>query len=128
MEIANGSTSDWSYPTWPSHLDHILITNELFNNLDSGDIQTIKIDQYLNGGWSEYDYNISDHRPVFMRLVYNPILGDINNDDIINILDVVIIVQMIIGNEEQNNNGDFNEDGSVNILDIVLLIEYIIHN
>ncbi|SVB40002.1 uncharacterized protein METZ01_LOCUS192856, partial [marine metagenome] len=26
MEIAEGSSADWSYPTWPSHLDHILIT------------------------------------------------------------------------------------------------------
>ena len=31
IEIANGNNSEWSYPTWPSHLDHILITNELFD-------------------------------------------------------------------------------------------------
>ena len=128
MEIATGSISNWSYPNWPSHLDHILITNELFNDLENGDIQTIKIDQYLNGGWSEYDYNISDHRPVFMRLIPDSLLGDVNNDDLINILDVVIIVQMIIGDDVPSNNGDFNEDGTINILDIVLLIEYIIDN
>ena len=42
LEIANGSTSEWSCPTWPSHLDHILITNELFDELGNSDIQTIK--------------------------------------------------------------------------------------
>ena len=31
MEIAEGPEYNWSYPTWPSHLDHILITNELFD-------------------------------------------------------------------------------------------------
>ena len=71
FEIANGSNSDWSFPTWPSHLDHILITDELFlefENINS-DIQTIKIDEYLTGGWSEYDENISDHRPVALKLL-----------------------------------------------------------
>jgi endonuclease/exonuclease/phosphatase family metal-dependent hydrolase len=71
LDIANGDNSEWSYPTWPSHLDHILITNELFNafeNLDST-IQTIKIDDYLTGGWAEYDENISDHRPVAIKLL-----------------------------------------------------------
>ena len=120
----------WSYPTYPSHIDHILITDELFDDYsnEESSCSTIAIDQYIGGAWSVYDQYISDHRPVFLRLIHNPILGDVNNDDIVNILDVVIIVQMIIGNETQNNDGDFNEDGSVNVLDIVLLIEYIINN
>ena len=73
MDIAQGSSSDWSYPTWPSHIDHILITNELFDELENNsyDIQTIKIDEYLNGGWSEYDQNVSDHRPVALKLLFN---------------------------------------------------------
>ncbi len=69
-QIALGTSNDWSFPNWPSHLDHILITNELFdefNNLSS-EIQTIKIEQYLSGGWPEYDTNISDHRPVALKL------------------------------------------------------------
>ena len=71
FEIANGSNSDWSFPTWPSHLDHILITDELFLEFENitSDIQTIKIDEYLTGGWSEYDENISDHRPVALKLL-----------------------------------------------------------
>ncbi|MEP0264638.1 endonuclease/exonuclease/phosphatase family protein [Dokdonia sp.] len=65
-EIAAGNSSEWSFPTWPSHLDHILITNELFDKME--DIQTIKVDEYLTGGWMEYDGNISDHRPVALKL------------------------------------------------------------
>lgn len=70
LVIANGSDSDWSYPTWPSHLDHILITDELFTEFAhlNSEIQTLKIDQYLAGGWFEYDTNISDHRPVALKL------------------------------------------------------------
>ena len=69
-EIAMGDNSEWSYPTWPSHLDHILITNELFDDFenDSSVISTIKIDEYLTGSWWEYEENISDHRPVALKL------------------------------------------------------------
>ena len=73
MEIAEGPSSGWSYPTWPSHIDHILITNELFDELenDASDIQTIKIDEYFDGGWYQYDQNVSDHRPVALKLLFN---------------------------------------------------------
>ena len=76
-EIAMGDDSEWSYPTWPSHLDHILITNELFDDFEneSSVISTIKIEEYLTGGWSEYEENISDHRPVALKLEMNSNLG-----------------------------------------------------
>ena len=127
-EIANESNpwEFWSFPSWPSHLDHILITNELFDELSNSSVQTIKIDQYLNGGWNEYDQNISDHRPVFMKLVQNITAGDVSGDGAVNILDVVMIVQMIIGNDEIINNADFNQDGDINILDVVQLVQIII--
>ena len=48
LEIAQSNSSNWSYPSWPSHLDHILVTNELFQYLNSSQIQTIKVDEYLN--------------------------------------------------------------------------------
>jgi len=70
MEIAMGSSSGWSYPGWPSHLDHILVTNELFEEIGDGSsvIQTLKIGNYLPGGFWEYDQKISDHRPVAMKI------------------------------------------------------------
>ena len=55
LEIAQGSSTGWSFPNWPSHLDHILITDELFDDLNNSQVQTIKIDEYLDGGWYEYD-------------------------------------------------------------------------
>jgi len=77
MSIAQGNKSEWSFPTWPSHLDHILITNELFDEFENNgsDIQTIKLDQYMTGGWSAYDRNITDHRPVALKLKPNQPTG-----------------------------------------------------
>ncbi len=69
MPIAESSSSSWSYPTWPSHLDHILITNELFDvfNEVGSSCEIIKVDQYFSS-WNAYENNVSDHRPVGIKL------------------------------------------------------------
>ena len=67
MPIATGASENWSYPSWPSHLDHILVTNELF---DRYSCKTIKADSLLDS-WNVYDTNVSDHRPVGIRIAAN---------------------------------------------------------
>ncbi|MDO9548839.1 MAG: endonuclease/exonuclease/phosphatase family protein [Candidatus Marinimicrobia bacterium] len=69
MSIAKGSSTQWSYPTWPSHLDHIIISDELFDEFSESNtsVQTLLIDQYFSSGWNEYALNISDHRPVGLK-------------------------------------------------------------
>ena len=125
IEIAEGNSSEWSFPNWPSHLDHILITNELFDNISY--IEVIRIDDFMDGGFSEYDQNISDHRPVALKLTSDIIVsGDINTDGIINILDVVMIVNIIINNE-YSILADINSDETIDILDIVQLINIILN-
>jgi len=37
--------------------------------------QTIKVDTYLQGGFNEYDQNVSDHRPVGISLPLGQDLG-----------------------------------------------------
>ncbi len=70
MSIAIGESTFWSFPSWPSHIDHILITNELFDNhiLTS----TVLIDNSMYEYFSTYEEYISDHRPVGIRLYIAP--------------------------------------------------------
>lgn len=84
-EIAVGNSSEWSYPSWPSHIDHILMTNELFDDFGSAgsEVQTIKLDEYFSEGFEEYDYYISDHRPVALKIKTTSYLG-INNNTVSN--------------------------------------------
>ena len=51
-----------SYPSWPSFLDHIALSIPLFDELSGGTITTIRVDDYT--GYSNYQNNVSDHRPV----------------------------------------------------------------
>lgn len=76
MDIALGPISNWSYPTWPSHLDHILITEPLFSDMlnDGSQTETLLLDQYFDS-WYDYDANVSDHRPVAIRIDGNYHVG-----------------------------------------------------
>ena len=55
--------------------------------------------------------------------------GDVNNDDLINVLDVVILIQFVLHQQFPENdqfyNGDLNSDGHLNVLDVVHLINII---
>ena len=56
------------------------------------------------------------------------ILGDLNIDELVNIMDVVLMVNMILGSESPNYaTADINSDGYINIQDIILLINIILN-
>ena len=64
---AEGPSSGWSWGPGGSHLDHILVTDELFPALEAtgAGCRTIRIDQAMDG---EYRNKISDHLPVVLVL------------------------------------------------------------
>ena len=55
------------------------------------------------------------------------IQGDLNDDGIVNILDVVLLVNIVLGNEDFNPAGDMNTDGLINVLDVVILVNAILN-
>ncbi len=56
--------------------------------------------------------------------------GDINQDDVIDILDIMLIVGFITGNQtpspQQAIAADYNNDGIINVVDIILILNFII--
>ena len=67
---------------------------------------------------------------VLDELIGNNILpGDLNNDQQINVLDVITMVNIILGEtptEEQFNAGELNGDGVINVLDVITLVSMIL--
>ena len=54
------------------------------------------------------------------------ILGDVNDDGILNVLDVILIINIILYENEYNAIADLNQDNGINILDVVILISMIL--
>ena len=55
------------------------------------------------------------------------IIGDINQDSIIDILDIILIVNIIFVNE-YNYLADLNNDLIINILDIIFIVDIILNS
>ena len=53
------------------------------------------------------------------------ILGDVNNDGLINVIDIISIVNLILVSEFQTN-ADINSDAQINVLDIVAVVNLIL--
>ena len=81
--------------------------------------------------WSDNQNGFAGTSYLTAEQIYIPPFsgGDINGDFIINVLDIVFMVQYIVGNqeltEEQLIAGDLTQDGGINILDIVALMTII---
>ncbi len=63
-DIIRNDPVDGSFPSWPSHLDHIIVSDEIFKNT----LPAICIKPDLCD--STYFTIISDHRPVLLQLDY----------------------------------------------------------
>ena len=82
------------------------------------EIQTVRFGTYGRGIW---DFVLNDN--------YDINLGDINNDMIINIQDVILVVNFILENQSPNDSeffaSDLNQDSTINVLDIMLILDII---
>jgi len=62
---------------------------------------------------------------IFVNMDF--LLGDMNSDGGLNVLDIVLLANIIMDGLDYSGNGDMNSDGGLNVLDIVLLANIIIN-
>ena len=55
------------------------------------------------------------------------VLGDVNQDGVLNVVDIVQVVNMVLGTVAFNDAADINSDNLVNIVDIVSLVNLILN-
>jgi len=104
--------------------------NTLVTDCDSGDIK-----EFSNIGTTVWSYSHPGNNSNIARAqkyavdyfdqINDNILGDINGDEILNILDIVSLINLVLANNYENN-ADINSDGLLNILDIVSLVNLIL--
>ena len=54
-------------------------------------------------------------------------MGDLNEDGVINILDVIMMINIILNGDEYLELGDLNGDGGIDILDVIMLVNVILN-
>ena len=91
------------------------------------------IEIYLSTLAANHNHSTSGDDTYFQIITLTPqtiLLGDINNDGIINVLDVVVLVNIILENtiptEYQLIVSDINSDEDINVLDVVTLVSIIL--
>ena len=93
------------------------------NNISDEELEFIVQVESNQNGYIKYNTSFSIVLPVELN---QNTFGDINNDSIINVLDVIALVNIIIDGEN-NSLADLNQDSFINIQDIILLINLILN-
>ena len=95
-------------------------------------------DTYGNGGNfyvtsdgilpTTFNYNFRQNSTFYTTPSDNCVIGDINGDNNIDVLDVVSVVNFILGNIIEVPCADYNEDSNIDILDVVGIVSVILGN
>ena len=108
--------NNFFYITGPSVIDLHFTYNHNFipeNHILYANINLITEDEVLN---CNLPFNVT---------FPGSILGDVNFDGTIDILDVVEVVNMLL-HDEYNQIADINSDGLINVLDVIVIVNIII--
>ena len=120
-------------PEWVglNELYNYEVSGELLDG-DSDDISIIvQNDDLAEGIYSAYlniSSNASEAVSLLIELISsgNALLGDINGDSIVNVLDIIQIVNIALGSQDFDEAADVNQDGEVNVLDVVQVVNIIL--
>ena len=101
-----------------------------------------EFDLFDDSRWEEATHGFSSNNCQFtplnvlfhdgqMILVVSDIsymLGDVNYDSTIDVLDIVLILEIIIFDSDVINTADYNQDNEINVIDIVQIVSVILDN
>ena len=155
LPMDSGGNVNWDvFETWQAHDPYLLVDNHLetlaaqniyFDCGNQDELQLAPHSEDMHNKLSEFGishtyapYGGSHSSNIYQKLedsfefhsdYFSSIdfgqLGDLNEDGFLNILDIVQIVNLILGSGYQDT-ADMNSDGVVNILDVVALVNAVL--
>ena len=160
LPIDNSGNIDWDvFSQWQQH-DPYLLVDEHINTLlsqiiyfDCGNQDELQIFPHsedmhdklfdlgiphtyapYSGTHSSHIYDKIEDSFIFHSEYFDSIVfgspGDINDDGVINILDVVSVINFVLNNEVPSDtqfaSSDVNSDGLINVLDVVIIVNIVL--
>ena len=127
-------------PDYRVNNDWIRITNinadPLFTDPENGDYTLQTGSPCIDAGTADTDgdgydditdyYGLAPDMGAF-EFEGSSLDGDLNGDGTINVLDIVVLVNIVLGSSDPVDAGDLNGDGILNILDVVMLVNIILN-
>jgi carboxypeptidase T len=93
------------------------IAEDIFHQGDNGSGGSL-----VEGALDDFEISVFSDSPI--------VLGDVNGDQLINIVDIISVVNFILNvatpTETQAYVSDFNQSGEINILDVVAIVNLIL--
>jgi len=139
INISGGSSADYGFTVSSSEFGTVVGFTLTGTNIPAGSGDLL-VATFENNNDQTFDLCLTD--PIFSDPNANDVsialgdcaemdfssslLGDINDDGVINVLDVVVLVNIVLGIEDEIPAGDLNSDGVINVLDVVILVNIIL--
>jgi len=127
LENTNLSNNYWEFNQFIIS-DFVTLTDKIQFKFVAEDIFN---DGDVGSGGSLVEAAIDDFRISIFEDSNQCITGDLNEDSLVNVVDIVLMVNLIIddnGNiDDYLCSSDFNQDSLINIQDIVLLVSLILN-
>mgnify|MGYP001198013157 CR=1 FL=1 len=121
INLPNTDFYDNSYVVNHRHYDCI-------NNNEVWLYEVVNGEHDWPGAYGNMDINASEEIWNFLKS-YTLLVGDVNQDTVVNILDIISLIEIILsGGSSDDNFGDINDDGIINIIDVVALVNLILNN
>ena len=126
LENTNLSNNFWKFKQFLIS-DYVTLTDKMQFRFIAEDVFN---DGDIGSGGSLVEAALDDFRISIFENDNQCTLGDINQDALVNVVDIVLLVNIIITDENVDNylcSSDFNEDNLINIQDIILLVSLILN-
>lgn len=103
--------------------------NPLFYDSDNGDYNLQSTSPCIDSGTVIEEMEYCGYFPDMGGYEYceEEMLGDLNDDGIINIQDIILTVNLVL-NSEYSDSADLNSDSTVNVLDVIQIVDIILNN
>ena len=122
-------------PIWAgiNQINNFDVSGELLAGSSANVNIIIENDDLADGDYNA-NLNISSNGsvelsyPISLISSSNSIEGDINDDSLVNVIDIVQLVSIALGESPEINSADLNDDGIINVLDVIFLVNIVLGN